>query len=296
MLHAVRDGKMCWTEEVTVLSTYSCNLQCLGCEVHSNMSLDDDWSKEDRLSWIDTLKEFSDRSTIDFNGFAVMGGEPFLDSAFLDICQRINDHFPNANVTIYTNGLLMMRKKEWLDTLCAIPQVKFYITIHRDDPKTIKDIMGGIIYLRTKGKHPVVKGLPVAGLTTDEVKGFWKMPFLFNQTGDKIYPFEHDDPLMSWSTCAVKYQTHLIDHQLYKCTKLAHLKNGLAKTGQLDDPAWTKYLDYQPLDLRTAGLREISEFASKTVEKYCAMCPADNKYIPNDKPIYRKDYKSYLSR
>lgn len=295
MLHAVRDGKMVWFEEVTILSTYSCNLQCLGCEVHSNMSLDDQWSTEDRLSWIDTLKDFSQRSGIEFNGFAVMGGEPFLDPAFIDICKRINHHFPNAGITVYTNGLLMMQRKEWLDTLCDITQIRFYITIHRDDPKTIKNITSAIIYLRSKGKHPVVKGLPVAGFTTDEVKGFWKMPFIFNSTGDKLYPFEHNDPLMSWATCSVKYQTHLIDHNLYKCTKLAYLKNGLSKTKQLDDPAWQRYLDYEPLDLRTADLRAMSEFASKTVEKYCAMCPADNKYIPNDKPIYRKEYADWLS-
>ena len=295
MLQAARDNEFFWASDITILSTYSCNLQCLGCEINSNYSIRDPFTKQDRLSWLDTLASFSQRTNIKISRMNVMGGEPFLDDAFLDIVDKIRTLFPDTNLEIYTNGLLMERRMDWLERLAKHERISFYITIHKPDESINKILSKPILFLKKNHIPVAVRGINMKGLSSQEDRNFWRMPYRFEEAGMKIAPFDHGDPLMSWTTCAVKYQMHLIDNKLYKCTRLAYLRDALAKTKQLDDPRWQRYLDYEPLDLTTAGIRETGAFAAKTVEKYCEMCDANNNWIPNDKPVYRKDYAEWFS-
>lgn len=296
MLSVLRGNQRQWLGEIVILSTPSCNLQCLGCVTSSNYALNDPYTKQQKIEWIKTLHDTFSKYNIDISGINLQGGELFLNDDFLDIAKTIRNFYPDKKLMIFTNGTLITKHIDWLDELIKNPMVQICITVHKIDDKTPKDLARILLRLKNAGISYSIKGLPVPGLTTHSIDNFWRMPYGFTNDGMKVHPLEHNNTLMSWASCPEKYQNHLIDHKLYKCTKLAYLRPMLEKLRQLNDEEWQHYLSYKPLDLRTATLDEIAAFAAKTVESYCNMCPATENYTDNNKPIYKKDYQNYLSR
>jgi MoaA/NifB/PqqE/SkfB family radical SAM enzyme len=262
----------------------------------SNYAINDPYSKHDKIDWINTLYRAFTAHNIEISGINLQGGELFLNDDFLDIAATIRDLYPTKRLTVFTNGMLIAKHLDWLDELIKNPMVQICITVHKIEDNTSRDLAKILLRLKNANITYSVKGLDVPGLTTHSIADFWRMPYNFSENGMKVHPMNHGNELMSWASCPEKYQNHLIDHKLYKCTKLAYLRPMLAKLGQLDDHEWQHYLGYKPLDLRTATIADIAEFAAKTTESYCNMCPATDTYTDNNKPIYKKDYQSYLNR
>jgi sulfatase maturation enzyme AslB (radical SAM superfamily) len=295
MLAISRGKNSNWMGEIVILSTPACNLQCLGCVTSSNYAINDPYTKKEKIEWIKTLHATFSKNQIDISGINLQGGELFINDDFLDIARLIGEIYPDKKIMIFTNGMLISKHLDWLDELIKNPKVEICITLHKIEDSTPKELARVLMRLKNAGTRYSVKGLDLPGFTTHSINNFWRMPYNFSKDGMKVHPMEQNDLLMSWATCSEKYQNHLIDHKLYKCTKLAYLRPMLAKLGQLSDDEWQHYLGYKPLDLRTATFTDIAEFASKTVESYCNMCPSDGIYTDNDKPIYKKDYADWLS-
>jgi organic radical activating enzyme len=296
MLAVSRGTQFNWMGEIILLSTPKCNLQCLGCITASNYVTKDPYTKEDKIDWIKTLhKTFTDNN-ISLTSISLQGGEMFLNDDFIDISRLIGKLFPDNKLKIFTNGTLIGKRMDWLDKLIASNKnLKFSITVHKVDENTVRDLALVKYKLISNNISFDIQGLNVPGLNLKQYDDFWRLPWRYNNDGSKIKPMRQGDELMSWTTCVEKYCNHIVDYKLFKCTKLAYLRPMLHKLKQLDDPDWQHFLGYQPLDLRTATFRDIANFAAKSVESYCDMCPAYGGYVPNDKPIYKEDYADYLS-
>lgn len=79
-----------------------CNLNCKGCTHFSNID-------ENKILDVDeyeqNIKLLSEKFNI--NTFRLMGGEPLLNSKLIDYINITRKYFPNSNIDIATNGLLL---------------------------------------------------------------------------------------------------------------------------------------------------------------------------------------------
>jgi organic radical activating enzyme len=116
----------------------------------------------------------------------------------------------------------------------------------------------------------------------------------FNEFG-KPKPFTDNDPEGSyWNSCPSVFCAMLYNKKIYKCAALATLRNFLAIHDSLDDPDWTPYLNYKPVDLELYTEEQAEHFGNTHychIDE-CAMCP--NKHTPIRKteekvlPLYFK--------
>lgn len=91
-----------------------CNLKCKGCSHFSGIakehykSLDDFDREMERLASIESIKTIR-----------IMGGEPLLHPRFQDFCISARNFFPDADVVLVTNGILIDRIAPFIDTFNA---------------------------------------------------------------------------------------------------------------------------------------------------------------------------------
>jgi len=95
-----------------------------------------------------------------------------------------------------------------------------------------------------------------------------------------MVPYDDNNPESSHYICMSKFCMQLHDGKLWKCPSLAYLDMQLAKTGQLDDPAYTEYLKYKPIhpdctDEELGAWLEVNQYP----ESFCRMCPASHDVI-----------------
>lgn len=278
--------------DVHVNSTLACNLACMGCNSFSDMGIDDGFSLEDRLSWFESLHDFSSRLGISIPVFTILGGEPLLDDAWLQISQKINHLWPQSQIDLYTNGLMLSARKSWAKAAVSA-NVRIDVTIH-DLPDKIKSkILQGVLVWRQAGARINLTG---NGSSNDvDIKGLWAQTVIYQ--GDKVWPHDHGDHDAAWLRCSIRDCHTLQDHRLYHCPITALLPSLLRKTKQLEDVRWQPYLNYHPLDLRTANERDVSAFFASTPGKICAMCPKQNDkidYVPAiPQDMHRFDRESW---
>lgn len=87
-----------------------CNLRCKGCDHFACIA-------DPYFVPFETVRSDIERLGKIFKGdyimqFGVMGGEPLLHPDLVDIIKVIRDNFPNARISVYTNGLLLKNQKE----------------------------------------------------------------------------------------------------------------------------------------------------------------------------------------
>ncbi len=83
--------------------SYHCNLKCKGCGYYSNIAPKEFGNFDNYKKDIHRLKElFWGVKTI-----RLMGGEPLLNPNLLDFCRVTRENFPDADIRVVTNGLLI---------------------------------------------------------------------------------------------------------------------------------------------------------------------------------------------
>lgn len=261
--------------DVHINSTLRCNLSCVGCNSFSDMGVDDGFTIEERISWLSTLHAFSNRHGIDIPIFTILGGEPFLDDGFLKIGREIARLWPGALIDLYTNGLLLSARQDWIRE-CTDINVRLHVSIH-DVPEKIKmKILTGLALWQQQGMEVILSGNgPENNIDT---KGLWAQTVVYDQ--DKVWPHTHGDPYAAWLRCSIRDCHTLQDHRFYHCPITALLPSLLTKTKQMDEPKWQPYLEYDPLDLRTATEQDVARFFSTTPGHVCSMCPKNSTSIP----------------
>lgn len=87
-----------------------CNLRCKGCDHFACIA-------DPYFVPYETIKRDVERISKIFHGdyimqFGVMGGEPLLHPDLLEILKVIRSQFENARISVYTNGILLMKQKK----------------------------------------------------------------------------------------------------------------------------------------------------------------------------------------
>ena len=271
---------------IDVMVDFRCNLSCDGCDIGSNLKINDDYSFEDRLDWLRLFSSKLCEYDLFVSDFAIIGGEPFVDpEKLIRLCRLSRDLNPLSYINLSTNGLLISRGKHILSEIAAL-DIHVQITVHDDSEQSLKKIAAGIFELKSAGIDFSMKGLPFPVYNENGTKYFWKVNHPLDEQG-KMYPADEPSYLQSWAACTEKFCVQLYAGALWKCPYLAYLPHKLTKTGQLDDPRWQPYLAYRPLDLSTCDYDSFIRFFSTGPEKFCSMCPKSIKHVMKKSITYK---------
>jgi len=86
----------------------SCNLKCDNCSSYSNLSVNGtvqtaEQAKTDLTNWKPYINPIR---------LQVLGGEPLLHKEIKDIIRIAREIYPDTDLRMYTNGLLLKRHKD----------------------------------------------------------------------------------------------------------------------------------------------------------------------------------------
>lgn len=258
-------------ESVAINTTLKCNLSCVGCNSFSDMKIDDGFDPAQRIEWIRNLADFATRMNLSINGIDILGGEPFLDDNHIEIARIARNLFPKSIIAVFTNGLLLANKQQHIQKYLEL-NIELAITMH-DIPDNMKTkVLKGVNIWKSQGVYCRISSYdPGYARNKDRL---WRQAVIYKE--DKVYPHSHGDHRKAWFKCSLKDCLTLQDNKLYYCPIMALLPSLLNRTGQLDDKQWQPYLNYQPLDLLTAGLDDTIDFFQSTPGHRCAMCPIND--------------------
>lgn len=107
---------------------HHCNLNCASCYVFSSIADKEfpDFDEMDR-----DLKRISELTHAEVNEIVVSGGEPLLNKDINDYLTMVRKHFPETNIKLITNGLLIKKMPESFWETCAREDIEFYPTQYR---------------------------------------------------------------------------------------------------------------------------------------------------------------------
>jgi MoaA/NifB/PqqE/SkfB family radical SAM enzyme len=102
-----------------------CNLNCVGCGVFASIS-----DKNCRsVTTIDAdLKRIKQLAGEQISEIVLLGGEPLLHPQIIDIMNITGAYFPNTNLIILTNGLLLMQQEPIFWETCRKNKIKIQMT------------------------------------------------------------------------------------------------------------------------------------------------------------------------
>jgi hypothetical protein len=125
----------------------------------------------------------------------LMGGEPLLHPELLTFCNFTRNLYPNTNVSIYTNGILLLKMPDEFWKTCSENNILVKITYYPIDLS--------IAEIKRKAKNNNVR-LKIP----KQIKHFFKH---LNIDGDS-------DPKASFSNCRLMFQTpQLRNGKLFPC-------------------------------------------------------------------------------
>lgn len=111
---------------IEISLAYHCNMKCKGCVHFSNLIESASFpNKMDVIRDLERLKQL-------FMGIyrlKLMGGEPLLNKDLLFYSEKARELFPDADIMITTNGLLIS-DTPWFQRLCRVMKKIIYISIY----------------------------------------------------------------------------------------------------------------------------------------------------------------------
>ena len=268
-------------EQLELHVTHACNFTCEGCSHYSNHGHTGNISLDDCEEW---LYGWSKR--VKPKTFTILGGEPTLNKDLPEIVYMVRAMFPDptTGIDVITNatGLhLQPRLPQMLVATGATLAVSIHSTEH---PNYIKKFKRGY-KLAKKWKHDLGVWVEFWDFTNKEwvrqYKGF----------GDRMMPYEDNNPRKSWEVCISKHAMQLHEGKLWKCPALAYLPMQ-AKKYNLSDK-WNPYLKYQSLDVDCTD-EELQEFLNREDESFCSMCPANRDVYTKPDPTLPVTYYERL--
>lgn len=269
---------------------YNCNLSCDGCFSGCDLIGEKyDPSFDSVLKSVEDLSKYAAGAN---EMITLIGGEPLLywEDRIVPLTKCIRKFFPDSNINITTNALLISKYKDQIfDLLLEVDNIRLSITDHlvevdKEDnfsKKYYKNLDTFLADPRLNKIHDEHYDIPDTNIDI-YVHKFETFKAQFLMIGGKVKPFKTNNPAQSKARGCTGDCATVIDSKLYKCPRLASLTRILHKTNQLDDPEWQKYLKYQPVDLSSNNsydsMREFFETQNKPIS-VCDMCP--DKHIIN---------------
>jgi len=290
----ISNFKQCTSEEIASLEAErpttrllsihvinGCNLACRACNHNSSLL-----GVDSRVD-IDALKKDIENilpKIYVWSHISIIGGEPLLEPRTKEIVKVTREVAEatgqTCNIKLFSNGSRLLQEKEWIaDEM--LKGIVFRLTFHKPwyTPQ-------GSINWENAAKF--VRYLKSRGVDTENLLEFSEafrlldgkprqwfdiVKYEFKDDSIKYYPFEEGDPVESFKHCSCP-NSQLYNGHLWKCPMISYLRESLAATDQIDDPAWKKYLDYKPTSI-DASLDDIKESFDEVLKPHdiCTMCP-----------------------
>ena len=260
---------------------YRCNYSCQDCSAGSdfikNTQLDP--TLEEIMSAIPILAEkFEVQSMISLHG-----GEPFLywDEKVVPLAIELNRWFPDTTINIFTNGHLIGKNlTNIFDLVSQINNISFTISAHlkgdlnskvgQQWSSSINELISHPSIVKIHDEHYHFKDNIRANIYFHSPE-YWSSHYVRHPNG-QIKPHATNNPEKSMEHgCLGSVCSSLHGTKLYKCGRLGNLADTLRVSGQLDDPDWQKYLNYQPIDLLDINQIELDKFV-ETYHKPISVC------------------------
>ena len=93
-----------------------CNLNCVGCDHFSPLAQE---KYADIESFERDFKRLSELTNGNISKFALQGGEPLLHPQVTAFCEIARKYFPESNVTLTTNGILLNKMSQEFWDVCS---------------------------------------------------------------------------------------------------------------------------------------------------------------------------------
>ena len=253
--------------------SHSCNLTCEGCTHYMNQGHSGNVSLETAIEWMDNWKD-----KVIPKRFTLMGGEPCIHPDLGDFVWETRKRWPNSYTEIVTNGFLLHRHPNLYEPLRKTKTV-LAISVHSNEDKKYLERFKPVYELAREwiDRGVEVELRPSIRHWQRQYKGF----------GDKMEPYEDNDPVSSWDVCVSRLCVQLWQGKLWKCPGLAYLPMQAEKYNLSDK--WNPYLKYVPLSEESDAI-EIKKFFLRKAESFCSMCPAHAEYFKPADPLLPVSY------
>lgn len=287
-----------------------CNLACSNCDTRSDEIRGTLYDPT-----IDDIKTGISLANEKFNieNWGILGGEPLLyKDKVLDIIKYIRSLDPNKTIFLSTNGMLLDKNISWVVDLITKYRVWVQVCNHTslfsskdkitDAVRKVGSIAGieetipahawwyNIMKLETGTddwkQYVKNKGLDVTNRDPNDITymkenyGIHYMESIsfqsiYNLIGNTPKPFNSDPKLAYKNSCPSQFCSFLYNKKIYKCAALGTLKNFLNHHNLINDPDWSTYLNYVPVDLESGSEEDFTNFSNThyTHINECSMCP-----------------------
>lgn len=219
-----------------------------------------------------------------FSNINILGGEPFLNDNLNDIITVFRDYFTENEITIYTNGILLLnslRNKDIniLNTIIS-NNIKVFISVHDDNYNDYKE--------------ELLELISANNLKSDFIKIHNCNKFLKIDFEIKDNKIVTHDAVKNYKSCKVKpvpnakFTTfQLVGTKLIGCAKAAY---SYILNEYLEDKLILS--DSDQLDIsKVKTEEEIKNFINKGTLDFCKYCNFFNNKVPCGTC---KDYKQFL--
>jgi hypothetical protein len=240
---------------------HACNLHCRSCTHYSDYGLKGVVALSDGARWLGAVaKRLAPKS------LHLLGGEPTLNPQLCDFIWVVRDLFPEAEVGVVSNGLLLDRHPDLWETL---EKTKATLEISRHsltDRPYLDRFEPAIAAARQQaerhGVHLIIR------------EGYSEFYATYRGEGPSMRPFTDGSAKKSWDVCNNKYCMTLHQGTLWKCPPIAFLGRIADKFGLDKVEEWRPYLAYEALDVE-ASMRDYAAFVTRNYapESVCTMCP-----------------------
>jgi len=259
--------------EIQLHLTHSCNLTCEGCTHYMNQGHSGSLSLEEAEEWMWKWKKL-----ILPQRFTLMGGEPALNKDLTKFVYLARNMWPNSYIEVISNGFYLYKHPDLCKALKETGTV-LGVSVHSDsDPEYVEKFKPVYELLRSWMDN----GAPVE--LRPSIRHWIRQ---YNGFGDKMEPYEDNDPKNSWKYCVSKLCVQLHEGKLWKCPALAYLPMQAEKYNL--NSKWDPYLKYVPLE-SDCNSKDLRDFFTRRSESFCKMCPAKEEYFTPENPLLPVSY------
>jgi organic radical activating enzyme len=221
-----------------MMATQVCNLSCLGCSNYSDLQ------HRGYVSWAEAQNQIKPwLEILNIPDFGIIGGEPLINPEIKQWIIGIRELLPSAQIRFTTNGLLLSKHPDLLETFDMIGNCVFKITVHTQNVE-LENYINSIIH--NTSWEPVIEFGIKRWRNKKNVRIQLNRPDRFLKTYKNDYadmkPYDND-PVLSFANCIQQTCPLLYDGRIYKCSTAGLLEKTLQKVGSPNQNLWEPYID-----------------------------------------------------
>ena len=251
-----------------MMVTQFCNLSCRGCSNYADLK------HTGYVPWAQgraEIQAWMDR--IDIEEFGIMGGEPLINPELTQWIRGLRELLPNSAIRFSTNGELLDRHLDVVETAHEVGNFVFKITVHQHSERVERVIekIFGMYQWKPVREHGINRYRTTRGLRfqINRPQTFIKT---YRNDYDNMRPFD-SNPTDSFAICIQQTCPLMYQGRLYKCSTLGGLEDVL-KRFDVTDPSWEPYVGQYitPNSSDTDIEAFINNFGRP--HRVCRMCPS----------------------